>query len=145
MSALPVPESSDGQAAPRQAALPSGRTVVLHAEGPREEIEVRSPAGQLELRIALTPEGPVLTLRGVRLQIDSTDTVAVNCRQFSLRTSDGLQLEAGGDMCVRSAGDAHIDGKMLLLNCGDRTGYPDPTPGNGIELPAPAKPARPTS
>src|SRR5262245_13364700 len=98
-------------------ALPSGRTVTLRADGNAEELEIRSASGDLELSIALTEAGPVLRLRGVKLQIDSTDAVALNCREFN--------VNAAGDVRIKSQGQTHIDAEMINLNCGDRTGYPD--------------------
>lgn len=130
--------------------LPSGRSVLVRADERGERVEIRSPGGELELRIALTESGPVLTLRGARLEIDSTDTVAVNCRRFELNTTEGVALKAAGDIDLRSAaefrlktqGDTWIDGKMVMLNCKDRTGYPDhqPLPAPGTEA-GPASPA----
>lgn len=113
--------------------LPSGRTVVIRADGNGEAIEVRSAAGEMELRIALTDQGPVLSLRGARLEIDAADTVAVNCRQFEVRTTEGVVFDAAGDVALRSggethlrsAGDTNIDGQLIKLNCQDRAGYAD--------------------
>src|SRR5438067_13914917 len=87
----------------------------------------------MELRIALTDQGPVLTLRGARLEIDAADTVAVNCRHFAVHTTDGVVLDAAGGIALRSgaethlrsAGDTYIDGRLVNLNCLDRAGYPD--------------------
>ena len=116
-----------------QGVLPSGRTVVVRADGRGEAIEVRSAAGEIELRIALTEHGPVLTLRGARLEIDAAETVAVNCRHFAVHTTDGMVFDAAGDIALRSgadtrlrsAGDTYVDGRLVNLNCLDRTGYPD--------------------
>jgi hypothetical protein len=129
--------------------LPSGRIVIVQADGGTEAIEVRSPAGQVELRIALTDQGPVLSLRGVRLEIDSTDSVAVNCRRFSLRTTESLSLDAAGDLALRSgqemhlqsAGDTSIDGKLLKLNCKDRgeSGEVPPADAASPQLPTGAR------
>jgi hypothetical protein len=127
--AVPISRSSEENLVPPEGApprvLPSGRTVVLKVDGPNEELEIRSPEGQVELRIALTEQGPVLTLRGLRLELDAADTVAVNCRQFSLRTTEGVVLDAAGDVSLRSGkeirlrsdGETFIDGKLLKLNC----------------------------
>jgi hypothetical protein len=116
-----------------QGVLPSGRTVVIRADGQGEAIEVRSASGEMELRIALTDQGPVLSLRGARFEIDAADTVAVNCRHFAVRTTDGVVLDAAGEIAMRSgadtrlrsAGDTYIDARLVNLNCLDRTGYPD--------------------
>ena len=54
-------------------------------EREEETLEVVSPDGDVEVSIRLSPEGPVLKLRGARLEIESTDVVAVNCRRLALR------------------------------------------------------------
>jgi len=113
--------------------LPSGRTLVVKAHDHEEEIEVRSSGGEVEVRIVLTEHGPILRLRGARLEIDSSDTVAVNCRQFEVNASDGVQLRTAGDVGVqsgaeirlKSGGQTYIDGDYVNLNCLDRQGYHD--------------------
>jgi hypothetical protein len=115
----------------------------VRADGHSEEIEVRSAGGEMELRIVLTDQGPVLSLRGARLQIDATDTIAVNCRQFAVRTTEGVILDAAGDIAlrsgadvhVRSAGDTHIDGTLVKLNCDERPANSEP-PDQGALPPA---------
>ena len=118
--------------------LPSGRTVVVRAHEHDEEIEVRSAGGEVEVRIVLTEQGPILRLRGARLEIDSSDTVAVNCRQFEVNASHGVQLRTPGDVEVRSdaeirlksGGQTYIDGDYVNLNCLDRRGYHDEGEGD---------------
>lgn len=113
--------------------LPSGRSIVVTAQGGREAIEVRSAQGDLEVRVELTDQGPVLSIRGARLEIDSTDTVAVTCRQFELNAQDQLRLHAGGEVGLttegeikmKSAQQTFIDGDYVNLNCLDRKGYHD--------------------
>ena len=112
--------------------LPSGRSVCVTADDRREQIEVRSPQGEVEVRIVMTEDGPVLSLRGARLEIDSTDTVALRCKRFEIEASEGIALQ-GGDVNIRSTGDIHtqsagqtfIDGDYVNLNCLDRAGYHD--------------------
>src|SRR5579859_547084 len=61
--------------------LPSGRSVVVRVDGGKEELEVRSPNGDVEVRITLTDAGPVVSVRGARLELESPDAVSVNCRR----------------------------------------------------------------
>jgi hypothetical protein len=148
-----LPEKVSPPAGAGSLSLPSGRTVCVRTGAGREEIEIRSPAGQMELRIALTPQGPVLQLRGARLEIDSTDAVAVNCRQFEINASEGVKINSAGDidlhgqgeMRVRTAGSTSIDSDWVNLNCGDRTGYHDdpdhPDPPDPPDHPAKEPPA----
>ena len=81
--------------------LTSGRSVVLRFEGARDELEVYSPTGDLELRIALTDAGPVLLLRAC--------AVALDCRSFEIHATEDVRLRAGGDV--------HINGATVRLNC----------------------------
>ena len=128
--------------------LPSGRTVSVRTADGREEIEIRSAGGEMEVRIVLTPQGPVLQLRGARLEIDSTDTVAVNCRSFEVKAADGVKIQAAGDIDVSGAGELRmktsgqtfIDGDYVNLNCLERTGYHDDPANNPPALPESAPP-----
>lgn len=87
---------------------PSGRSVILRVCGGKEEVEVRSPSGETELRVILTDQGPVLRLSGVRLELEAAETVAVRCKNF--------EVEAG-EMRVQTAGDIHLNGDYIRLNC----------------------------
>jgi phage gp45-like len=86
---------------------------------------VRSAAGDLELSVVLTPEGPVLKLRGVRLQIDSTESVDLSCKQFNVHTQQGINLSSDGEFRLRTQGQTHLDAELINLNGGDRSTYPD--------------------
>lgn len=113
-------------AAPSTAAtLPSGRTLTVRPDALGEAIEVRSASGDLELALVLTPEGPVLKLRGVRLQLDSTESVDLTCKQFNVHTQDGINLTSEGEFRLKTQGQSHLDAELIHLNGGDRTGYPD--------------------
>lgn len=118
--------------------LPSGRSIVVKAVDTGEEIEVRSPTGEIEVSIAFTDKGPIMKLHGGRLEINSAETVVVNCRRFEVNASEALLMRseqdvgiaAGGEIRVKSAGETFIDGDMVNLNCLDRKGYHD-YEGNG--------------
>jgi len=114
-----------GPAAPgREQLLPSGRSVVLKVAGAQEELEVRSPAGDLEVRITLTDQGAVISLHGGRLELASPDTVALRCRHLEINTAEGTDLLSGGDvyitgqeMRVKTESDIHMNGRIIHLNC----------------------------
>jgi len=127
--------------------LPSGRSVMLRVDHEGETLEIRAPNGEVEVGIALTPQGPLLRLRGVRLQIDSSDSVDVRCRNLRFRADESLELHAGSgvmvtserDVRVRTEGQTHIDGDWVNINCEDRTGtgwHDDPALGGKPERPS---------
>lgn len=100
--------------------LPSGRSVVLRVGEAPEELEIRSPRGELEVRITLTDEGPVVQLRGARVEVEAADTLAVSCRRFDLRTTETAHLSSAGDieitgreMRVLTEGDVHMTGDII--------------------------------
>lgn len=104
--------------------LPSGRSVVVRVNDSREELEVRSPQGEVEVRITLTDSGPVVSLRGARLELESPDAVSVTCRRFEVSTTEGTQLHSAGDvnitgqeMRVKTEADIHLNGGIIRLNC----------------------------
>ncbi|HVA49023.1 MAG TPA: hypothetical protein VNH11_21855 [Pirellulales bacterium] len=104
--------------------LPSGRSVVLKVADGCEELEVRSPGGEVEVRITLTDNGAVVSLRGGRLEMESADAVALKCRRFDVATAEGTTLASAGDvliagqgMRVKTEGDIHINGGIIHLNC----------------------------
>jgi hypothetical protein len=143
MSKNPAPSPSDplgsgsrGGSLPQKpeafppAELPSGRCIRVRVDEEGESLEVLSPKGDLEIGIQLTAEGPVLKLRGARLEIDSTDTVAVQCRRFEVKALEDLKVQTGGELAfesganleVRSKGDTNIDADWVNLNCKERAG-----------------------
>jgi hypothetical protein len=103
--------------------LPSGRSVVLKVGDGAEEMEVRSPAGDVEVRITLTDRGAVVSLRGGRLEMQSADAVSVNCRRLDVVTTEGTTLGSAGDvaitgreMRVKTENDIYMNGAVIHLN-----------------------------
>lgn len=99
----------------------------------RETIELKSRDGTLELKITMTPDGPMIHVKGGSLAVEAADAVSVACKRFDVQASGGisfaagsLSLESGGELRIRSQGQTHMDSEVLNLNCGDRTGYPPP-------------------
>ncbi len=109
---------------PKERRLPSGRSVVVRIKEGTEELEIRSPHGEVELRVTLSDSGPVASLRGGRLELESAETIAVRCSRFELQTSEGTELTSSGDVQisgrefkVRTEKDIHMNGEVIRLNC----------------------------
>lgn len=103
--------------------LPSGRSVVLKVTEGREELEVRSSSGDVEVRVTLTAEGPVVTLRGARLELESPETIAINCRKLEVHTSEATNLSSDGttridstEVRMKTTEDIHMNGAFIRLN-----------------------------
>lgn len=94
--------------------MPSGRSVVVRVNGTNEELEIRSAQGEVEVRIVLTEHGPVVTLKGARLEIAGTETVAVTCQKFEV-AADHVDIRSQG-LDVRTEGDIRMQGAVIRLN-----------------------------
>lgn len=116
LSPVRATDRSEVDAAP-QRKLPSGRSVVLKVAGDHEALEVRSPNGEVEVRVVLTAEGAVVKLQAARLELDSADSLAVNCRRFTVNSTEGTDLNSGGELRIKTEGDIHLNGGIIHLNC----------------------------
>jgi hypothetical protein len=114
MTAMTPSETQAPQTAPQ--ALPSGRSVVLRYGDGEEQIEVRSPSGEVEVRIVLTDRGPVVRLRGARLELEAPEEIALTCGRLAVHTKEALELASAGAVHVRAEEDLRLDGKMIYLN-----------------------------
>ena len=91
--------------------LSGGRKLVV---GGDDRLEIRSDGGELELSITITEAGPVVKLKAARLELESSEDIAVSCRDF--------RLDTRGDIKLRSDGQTHVDGDWVNINCQERRG-----------------------
>jgi hypothetical protein len=100
----------------RELYLRDGKTLSVETTGSDELVEIRSSSGQVELRIKLTEEGPVLQMESVRLQIKATEAVEIESKRVEIRASETLQLSSDNEVKVEAEGDVRVNGKMIFLN-----------------------------
>jgi hypothetical protein len=120
-----LPEfSQENFAAAAEHSLPSGRQIVVRLTSAGEELQVRSPDGDVEVSITLSDRGPVVNLRAARLELEAVDTMALHCRRLEVNTEESTQLHTAGDirltgqeMRVKTTGDIHLNGEVIRLNC----------------------------
>lgn len=103
-----MPKLATKQPESQVIALDRGRRLELQRSADGEVVEIRAESGQLELRVVLTPEGPVLQLDAVKLALEASETVSINCKN--------LEVKASEDVSVTAENDTRIVGKMIYLN-----------------------------
>jgi hypothetical protein len=117
-------EEIEEAAEEREVSLRDGRRLTISDAGVDQLVEIRSESGMLELRIKLTPEGPVLQMEAVKLQLKASEAVQIESPQVSITGTESLSLTGGavaleGEEKVdvkSSGGDVVVVGKTIHLN-----------------------------
>jgi hypothetical protein len=133
---------SQPSSAPRVVALDHGRSLVIEGEGEAggELVTLRSPSGEIEIEVVITPEGPRLRLHAVDLALVASKRVTIDCEDLELRCTRDMSIEVGGDqreviagnarheahtttietrrgdLTIRANDDARVEGERVLLN-----------------------------
>ena len=108
----------------RSVYLKNGRTLATRSEGSDEIVEIRAASGQVELKIKVTEDGPVLSVEGIKLEMKAAESVGVSCKTFRVDAEESVELASKGELSVTSEKDANIEskadvrvlGKMIWLN-----------------------------
>ena len=104
--------------------LDQGRSVAVNRDGAHQVVEFRDAGGQLELRVKLTEEGPVLVMEGMKVQVNATESFSVKCKEFNVEAEGETIIATKGELKIRSDGEMNIDspedirvrGKIIYLN-----------------------------
>jgi hypothetical protein len=107
----------------REVDLSSGRTLVVRDQGEVQLVEIRAESGTVEVRIALTEQGPVLQMESVRLAIKATEAVEIDSPRVAIRGEQAVEISGGklvlraeDDVTVDADGEVRLVGKMIYLN-----------------------------
>lgn len=119
----PLAREEDEERAERDVFLREGRKLTVVEQGHEDLVEIRNESGQLEVRIQLTEQGPVLQMESVRLSLKAAETVDITSKSVSIHGTEQLALHGGAvavtadsDLNVNAGGEVRIVGKMIYLN-----------------------------
>lgn len=117
--------------------LSHGRTLAVR-RGPSDvdEVLVRSPSGDIELSIAIGPNGPRLRLRAVDIELVAEGRLSMQCAELDLqvqgpgtiRAGGALELQgedvhiaaAAGEIAIQANDDIKLQGERIQLNCDEQ-------------------------
>ncbi len=85
----------------RDVYLQNGRTLTIGQHASGELVEIRSSAGQVEVRIVLTEQGPVLQMESVRLELHAEEKIELASKRVEIKASEEMEIEAKADLRVR--------------------------------------------
>lgn len=100
----------------REVYLRDGRTLSVEDGGAEDLVEIRSSSGQVEVRIRLTEDGPVLQMESARLQLRATEAVEIASKRIEIKATESLALTSGNEVKVDAEGEVRVNGKMIYLN-----------------------------
>lgn len=113
-------EREEERADERSTYLQHGRTLAVSSAGMSEIIEIRSSSGQVELRINMTEDGPVLQLDGVKLSVKAAESIQMQCKTFAVEASESVEIASRGETKVTSEGDVSIESTKDVRVRGDK-------------------------
>ncbi|HMG23427.1 MAG TPA: hypothetical protein VK607_18965 [Kofleriaceae bacterium] len=111
-----VTEGEEETSDRREIYLREGRTLRVEHSGGDELVEIRSSSGQVEVRIRLTEEGPVLQMESARLQLKASESVEIESKRVAIRATEAVTLESDNEVKVEAEGEVRVNGKMIFLN-----------------------------
>ncbi|TMQ13700.1 MAG: hypothetical protein E6J91_17730 [Deltaproteobacteria bacterium] len=100
----------------REIYLREGRSLSVEHAGSDDLVEIRSASGQVEVRIRLTEEGPVLQMESARLQLKASEVVEIESKRVEIRATETVQLASDNEIKVEAEGEVRVNGKMIYLN-----------------------------
>ncbi|HTJ44227.1 MAG TPA: hypothetical protein VL463_19115 [Kofleriaceae bacterium] len=121
---LAAQEKLDETSDEKKLFLEQGRSVTVNREGANQVVEFRDAGGQLELRVKMTEEGPVLVMEGMKVQVNAAESFSVKCKEFNVEaegetiiaTKGELKIKSDGEMSIDSPDDIRVRGKIIYLN-----------------------------
>ncbi|MFT3699226.1 MAG: hypothetical protein QM831_39125 [Kofleriaceae bacterium] len=99
----------------REVYLRDGKKLVVGETNGNQLVEIRSESGQVEVRIELTPAGPVLKMDAVKLELKADQQIDLESKQVSIK-ADTLKIETEEEVEIDAGGDVKVAGKMIYLN-----------------------------
>jgi len=104
--------------------LDSGRQVLIQSDEKEEILEIVERGGEVVMTVRLTDKGPIVSVQGARLELKSTETIALEAKKIRIKAqeeasieSEGtLKIESSKNMDVTSEDDIRVVGKMIHLN-----------------------------
>ena len=100
----------------------SGRRVRIEAsDGSSDQLVIRDANGEVELRVVLTPQGPVLRLKAARVELDA-DVLGLRCRELEVDVREAARFQAAsihtkttGDHELEVGGRSHVQARSVAV------------------------------
>jgi phage gp45-like len=99
--------------------LSNAKTLTVTPAEDGDLVEIRSAEGQIELRVKVTAEGPVLQMESVRLSLKASESVNVDCKNFEVRATESVDMHSDGGMQISGQADIRVDANGNVIVKGE--------------------------
>ena len=104
--------------------LNSGRQIVAKLKGDEELLEIREADDRIVLEVRLTQSGPVIAVKGARLELSAMEEISLDARKINIHSEDqtrissqgGLEIDTQENIDIKSREDIKLESKVIHLN-----------------------------
>lgn len=104
--------------------LESGRRITAISDKNQDTLEIRESDGQMIVKMHLTDQGPVLLVEGARLELKSSESIALKAKKVeidalestNIKSRGSLQMTSSEKMEIKSDDDLRLTGKIIHIN-----------------------------
>jgi hypothetical protein len=104
--------------------LNSGRQIVAHSKGDEELLEIREADDRILLEVRLTQSGPVISVKGARLELSAMEEISLDARKINIHSEEqtritsqgGLAIDTRENIDIKSREDIKLESKVIHLN-----------------------------
>ncbi len=88
-------------------ALVANQQLMIERKPGRDTLNLISSDGQISLSIHVTPDGPVVQVKGASLAIQAEGCLTIDAETVDIHARERMALSSGGDVLIQAKGDLH--------------------------------------
>ncbi len=91
------------------------RSLQIEQTADGDRLRIQSPDDIIELEVLITATGPVLRFRSAELELQATNSVNIECDNYSVKATNSIHHETAGDLSMTAKENLTIEGKISTL------------------------------
>ena len=95
--------------------LATGHTATVAPNEP-DRLTIRGPAGDVELSIRFTKEGPILRFAAAAIDLESRGDIRLDCDRLEVRARERIDLASAGDLRQTAGGHCVTEGQAVTVH-----------------------------